>query len=459
MSQIYNNPNFYTNYATGVQVPVLQDFTIRSGAREAEFCSELDNKETFLHRPTPTATASTGHRAYTTTEQRKRNLTLANKLDQSPYSTHEEVNKTIRSLRWCGQNSIIEENQDNNLSIFRTSGSCKSPHCTICQARKAAKISTRLSNYLNSTAYTDNYSDNYFYFLTLTLKHNSTTRSDFYLEELQQYLRKLYRTKAFKDLFNFSTNTKKSGFISNIELTITQNGFHLHSHILISCPRLTLKIKEAENLIRAEWFRLTKDSTVISLDLVKNRSRKDTSETYNYTQTDLFSAVKEITKYQVKTSDPNQFTDVDVDLYCTFLIESKGKNFLNTHGLFRGISLTSYKSKFDTKENIKVQREDCKYYIARTVDIKFNKYVSKALSKQDQKELLSDIKIIALPLLSIDVTNIMLSAICYMDYKLDTDLIFKSLADLNKPPDTPVKKSKSEIPKQQTLFPLGYSRN
>lgn len=459
MQQKYNNSTNYQEPSSSMQVPGCVDYTIRSGAREAAFCSELDNKETFLHQTAPKIPKATGQRDYTTAEQRRRNLTLANKLDQSPYSDHEEVNKTVRMLRWCGQNSILEADQVGNISIFRTSGSCKSPHCGICQARKAAKISTRLSNYLQSEQYQDFYKDNYFYFLTLTLKHNSTTRNTFYLKELQTYLRKLYRTKAFTTIFKTSAASQRGGFISNIELTITSNGFHLHSHLLISCPRILLKIKDAEDKIRAEWLRLTGDSSIISLDLIKNRSRRDTDETYSYTQSDLFSAVKEITKYQVKTSDPSQFSDTDVDLYCTFLIEAKGKNFLNTHGIFRGISLTSYKSKFDTKENIKVQRDDCKYYIAATTDLKFSAYVNRASGKEHQREILKKIKIISLPLAALEVTSIMLNALCYMDYKLDTDFIVKSLRDLKKPPDENLSKSLAPVTKQKTLFPLSYCRN
>ena len=352
--------------------------------------SVLDNKETFVQFCASTQGSKSAKDAFIKVSHRHRNLTLSNWLEESEKKEEIQVNKTIRRLRFCSSvSTIVESNTD--VEIFQTSKSCKSSHCSICLRQRSAKISKRIISALSADENQKLFDGKYFYFLTLTVKHDEETRQGIYLKEFKTYTQKLYRSKLWKSYFPYSNKSRQSGWITAYEVTLSEKGgYHIHAHTLICAPKLKIKVNHLQKELSAKWQKLTTDSFMIRLDLLNLKSSELRSDDAN--KKEVYAAVQELIKYGTKAGSFKNWDKEKSDLYADWIIKTKGANFINASGLFRGLELTGLKSKFDEKQE-QQPVPDGKIFIGKTSQLKFNRS-TKICHPQHRQDALKKIRII-----------------------------------------------------------------
>ncbi len=325
--------------------------------------SVFNNKETLLHF-SPSDDNKEAQSAFLLTHYRARNLKLAENLESfltiSPTADdYSETFKTIRNLRWCSGVAMVEADTDGNGQIFATSKTCKNPNCCTCARNRASKIVNRLHKAMSDDDNKSLFDGLYAYHLVLTVKHNlNDTRNYVYLDEFKDYQTRLFRSKLMRELMPKG----RFGRISSVECTIGDNGYHIHAHVLLLMPKATKKITDLEADIRAKWLKITGDSHGVRLDLVKPDKDGNLS----------VRTVKEIVKYNVKVGDVRQMSMKETALYADWIEATKGKNFVNVAGVFRGLELTGDKSRYDEKAEPIEFKEDAKYFMVKTASLKFN---------------------------------------------------------------------------------------
>lgn len=354
-----------------------------SQSKDSRIPSVLDTKETFLHFSAQSRANGGGRNSFFTGLYRYFNLRLADALDSSSLRDDVEVNKIVRRLRWCGSLSIIEDRSDSQ-SIVSTSKKCRSKFCYLCNRQKSKKLTSRLESFIESDQMAE-MTDYRFYFLTLTLKHDEKTRNYDYLSELKDYQAKLFRSKVIRE--HFSTS---NGIIQAFENSMVK-GMHIHSHNMIFAPRLRRPVKEVEQQIRDKWMKLTKDSMMIRLDLIGKGMSDDPKK--------MKSSIMELFKYSTKMSfksGANELKGMNPmhDRLAEWVISSKGKNFINAKGLFRGHGITAQKCDMDEAYDGEDWREDSRYFMEKTSKVKFSHSVRKTYSVEERTKILGEVKIL-----------------------------------------------------------------
>ena len=134
---------------------------------------------------------------------------------------------TFRTQAWL-------ENTENNYLDFNTvnSNSCGSSYCPICERNKAKKRASKATKIL-----TENYKENYFFFLTLT--QPNIHYKDFRISKI--LFQKTW--KNFKDNY-LSKNEFYNGYLNTYEVSFEENRedyIHPHSHIVLSYSRRNKK--------------------------------------------------------------------------------------------------------------------------------------------------------------------------------------------------------------------------
>jgi len=190
-------------------------------SKSARLASVLDNKETFEQFSSESGNQKSHQSSWIKSYYRHQNLKLATALDQPEINQLEVVNKTIRNLRWCTSLALVEVTSSNQAAISKSSKSCKNPFCHICQRRKSNRLVNRLLAAIKDPENKSLFDGKYFYFLTLTVKHNAQTRSGNYLPEFRKYQKQLMRSKLWKSYFPFSQAQPLSGHVSSIENVIS----------------------------------------------------------------------------------------------------------------------------------------------------------------------------------------------------------------------------------------------
>lgn len=377
----------------------------RSPGQLSVFPSVLDNKETFLQFSPSGAGSKEQKNSFVTCHYRHRNLALAEKLEKSIYAEHSDINKIIRNLRWCNSAAIVEVDQEQSATLHSTSKSCKNPHCSICNRARAAKLSMRLIRAIKDKKNEGVFKNKYFYFLTLTVKHNQETRNGIYLKEFNGYCNKLFRCKLWQKQFGKAGKTYRGGWLHNRECTITPNGYHIHAHALVCGPRLTRPVQEFEKAIREKWLKVTGDSTGVRFDLIKGVTAEDIVKKNEGPSKKLISAIKEVYKYSVKAGPVAKWEDKTAEQYAAWAIATKGKNFINASGIFRGMELTGAKSKYDTKKGVRGFLPEAGYMIGRTSTIQFNHSVKHEFSKRRRTKIVENVYLKRVPGDFEDVTD------------------------------------------------------
>jgi hypothetical protein len=181
--------------------------------------------------------------------------------------------------------------------------------------------------------------------------------------------------------------------MNSIEMTISKNQYHIHSHALICCHPLKNHIKNIEKMLSDKWKTITGDSTIIRLDLIRNLKYTEENELDNQESSDVFDKIAETFKYTVKSESLNSMKFEDTELIANWIIDTKGKNFCNAYGYFRRLKLVDEKKNNDENENEIDINPNEKKLLSRTVDVVTNINLDTNYSKNTRKQMLTYFKI------------------------------------------------------------------
>lgn len=384
----------------------IKSFTVPgSGHLKTAFPSVLDNIETFRHFCPQNIDKKSSKRDFYLLYYRRKNLILKSKLENCSYSDNSTISKLCKSLACCSSNSIIDTTIQNETHITETSLKCKSKYCLICSRINSTKSTINFIQKINNPAHITFFKNKYWYFLTFTLKHNEDVRNYNYLPELRKNLNKFYRSKLFRDVFIQSKSKNNYGAINSIELTITKNGLHIHAHALICCNKLEQPINIIQNKIQNNWLKITNDSTQVRLDLIKKIKSEDTIEAFDLEKSTIAQEVIETFKYTVKSESLSKLTSQETDRMAEWIIETRGKNFINTHGYFRKLHLSDSdknKEKFIKEKDYTNLKQSI---VAKTISIDANRKYNHNFSKEQRKIITNDFYLTAITDYSADITD------------------------------------------------------
>jgi hypothetical protein len=167
--------------------------------------------------------------------------------------------------------------------------------------------------------------------------------------------------------------------LTSIENVISDKGYHIHSHSLCA-GNVNEKITNLQDKFKAKWLKITGDSDIISLDLIKSEN--------------LQGAILEVVKYATKITNLNDLKGTKLDNYVNWIIQSKGQNFVNCSGIFRGLELTGNKSKYDSKKPTAELDNSYIYHIGRSAKMDFNFATLKNYSEVGKQHMKKNLKLL-----------------------------------------------------------------
>jgi len=354
--------------------------------------SAFNTKETFLHFDEFDKGTNSQKKAFYLGFYRLRNLIMADKLDSVKNEPEYDANtkKTVGALRWCYSRAIVS--RDDNLTGIVVTGSktCKSPHCAICAKRRSAKLGKRFMKWFQHPVGQEITKGKYWYFMTFTLKHQKKdgTRQHIYLNELKKYMAKFVRQKEFTKYFGKENGVWKGGYINSYEMTMGEDGYHIHCHMLVCGDKLKERFKDYQKKLQKNWMKLTGDSWNIRFDAVRPKVGPDGKVNL---ETGIQERVMELFKYSVKMDQLVSSKIVNLKRYAHWITETKGKNFVNASGILRGQELTANKSKWDDLNVDLELYDDIEYFFVKTIDLRFNHKLEKSYTAVQRKEIFKDI--------------------------------------------------------------------
>ena len=170
---------------------------------------------------------------------------------------------------------------------------CRDRLCPMCSWRRSYKIFGQVSQIMDLIA--DKYE---FLFLTLTFPNCTADELTDALNRMSKAWIKIGRHKRFKAVVK--------GFFKALEITYNQTAdtYHPHFHVVLAVPKRYFK---SENYIeRDEWLKMWQkamnDETITQVDIRKARDKHKANIGKTAVEK-LASAVAEIAKYAVKSSD------------------------------------------------------------------------------------------------------------------------------------------------------------
>jgi len=377
-------------------------------SKQPDLFSDIYNTDTFVHFSKELFGLPDQKSSFIKVHYRVKNLELVKRLENSTFKDHNSIKKVCKGLSCCSSVSEVQVTTRKNASITRTSSKCRRSVCARCNQIQSSKYRKRFINCFNSPETELLFKKKYFYFITLTLRHNSTNiRNNVYLQELKNYVRDLKRSKLWKTHFPFSASNPISGFAQSYELTLTPNGYHIHSHIMMCTTPLKGRITTIQQNFRDKWKKLTGDSTGVRIDMFKMDQAELEKVKEGKPSSKFTGLISEVFKYTVKLGDVHKLTSKKTELFANWIILTKGKNMIVSGGFFRGLQLFTRKSKWDddneTEDLGHYQSFD--HYIGRTSRIKFNADVRKHYSKEEREQILATIYLKEIPECFISINN------------------------------------------------------
>lgn len=352
--------------------------------------SVLDTIGTLPHFCTSNKEKKTHSKDFYTTYYRHRNLDLRSALLNSSDAGHDTIAKTAKALSCCSHLTTLTSLEGSQVTIDRSSPRCKNRYCQICSRIESSVIVRRFMDQIRDENNKPFFKNKSFYFLTFTLKHDENTRSDIYLKDLRSYMSKMVNSKSFKNVFSIEKPKKDFGAYQSIEMTIGKNGYHIHAHMILVSRKLNADVSKCEKVLSDKWLKITKDSSIFRLDLIKtNNTIKNDSKQ----DQELFNASAELFKYIIKSPDVKKMSDDDMSRLTKWIIETKGKNFINALGYFRHNSIIKSRVKDDDVKKIDDTFVGYDLYIARTIDLKGNYDVKYMMSKSVRTQVLTYFKL------------------------------------------------------------------
>ena len=229
------------------------------------------------------------------------------------------------------------------------------------------------------------------------MKHDEKTRQGVYIDELKKNVKQFFRSKLFKSHFPYHSKNPESGWITAYETTLSKTGgYHIHTHILLCGNPIKIPVNKLQKQISANWKKITKDSFVVDLQLIKIKDvNPDTGkeEIISNGKQGVYKTVRELVKYGTKAGKIRDWDFDKADLYSDWILSTRGKNFINCSGLFRKLQLTGMKSRYDDKPNYGelFLKENEKILIGKMSQLRFNKYTIQ--KEKHEHEILKKVRI------------------------------------------------------------------
>ena len=227
-----------------------------------------------------------------------------------------------------GSDGVVSEKGKLHSANF-----CKDRLCPMCSWRRSYKIFGQVSRVMAQIS-----SQFDFVFLTLTVPSVPA-------DELPQTISRLF--KAWYDLTHKSKRFRKSvkGFFRALEITVNNDPtsesfglFHPHFHCVLAVSKHYFR--DEDYIPRSEWLQMWRDcygdQSITQVDV--RRARNKNSSESDSALSDLSSAVAEIAKYAVKSSDFLLGDTARTDIIVRALSYSlRGKRLVAFGGIFKQI--------------------------------------------------------------------------------------------------------------------------
>lgn len=227
------------------------------------------------------------------------------KLDNVSYADILEILKIKKAynVKQCGNVLEFKPSNDGYLKLYKT-WFCKSKLCPVCNWRRAMKNSSQAQKVIAEVV--KEKPNARWLFLTLSTKNSISG------EHLDQSLKEM--SKAFNKLKMYSKVKKNLvGFMRSTEVTVNKNdgSYNQHMHVLLCVESAYFK-KQGQYIKQSEWVDLWQRALqvdyrpVANIKAIKPNKKGDK---------DIQAAIKETSKYSVKSSDyltGNHEKDVEI---------------------------------------------------------------------------------------------------------------------------------------------------
>jgi len=227
------------------------------------------------------------------------------KLDNVGYADILEILKIKKAynVKQCGNVLEFKPSEDGYLKLYKT-WFCKSKLCPVCNWRRAMKNSSQAQKVIEEVVKEKPKAR--WLFLTLSTKNAIDGKT------LENSLKEM--TKAFHKLFKYKKVSKNLiGFMRSTEVTVNKKdgSYNQHMHVLLCVENSYFKNKE-NYISQEEWVGLWQKALrvdykpVANIKAIKPNKKGDK---------DIQAAIKETSKYSVKSSDyltGNQEKDAEI---------------------------------------------------------------------------------------------------------------------------------------------------
>ena len=215
------------------------------------------------------------------------------KIDNVSYSEILDILKLKKAhnVKQCGSVLEFKPTEEGYLKLYKT-WFCKSELCPVCNWRRAMKNSYQAQRVIEEVVKEKPKSR--WLFLTLS------TRNAIDGETLEQSLKHL--TDSFRRLFKYKKISKNLiGFLRSTEVTVNKNdgSYNQHMHVLLCVENSYFKNK-SNYITQKEWVDLWQKALQVDYRPVANIKAIKPNQKGDK---DIQAAIKETSKYSVKSSD------------------------------------------------------------------------------------------------------------------------------------------------------------
>ena len=227
------------------------------------------------------------------------------KLDNVSYADILEILKIKKAynVKQCGNVLEFKPSDDGYLKLYKT-WFCKSKLCPVCNWRRAMKNSSQAQKVIAEVVKEKPKAR--WLFLTLSTKNAIDGKT------LENSLKEM--TKAFHKLFKYKKVSKNLiGFMRSTEVTVNKNdgSYNQHMHVLLCVENAYFRKKE-NYITQEEWVDLWQKALQVDYKPVANIKAIKPNKKGDK---DIQAAIKETSKYSVKSSDyltGNQEKDAEI---------------------------------------------------------------------------------------------------------------------------------------------------
>lgn len=145
------------------------------------------------------------------------------------HASNWHLNKSVAILNQCGKNYLANK-ESNGTYTYIHSFHCKKKYCPRCANKKRSILLAKFASFFTGEAGAKLMKEYDLAIFTVTLRHNSHTRTGWYFQELKTQFRNALKYGAFKKYLK--------GGIYNTEVTYSKvSGFHIHRHAVVLIPK------------------------------------------------------------------------------------------------------------------------------------------------------------------------------------------------------------------------------